>query len=296
MDNFDNLGAFRTIIRMRRYTTRLRSLDRPGIVHAMTGVMLEHGANIVESAQFSDTDTGLFAMRTTFETESLDIRSIDSSFDSVRDSMGAEIELRAIDQPYRALIMVSKYGHCLLDLLHRHADGELDIDIPLIVSNHTDLVPVAERFGIPFEHLPVTPGTKDVAESRLIDLISAHNIDFVVLARYMQVLSDAVCSMFQARIINIHHAFLPAFKGSRPYHQAHERGVKLIGATAHYVTADLDEGPIIAQAVEDVYHSDSVEDLVRVGRDIERIVLSKAVRYHAEDRVILVGSRTIVFD
>lgn len=296
MGDFDILSAFRTIVPMRRYTTRLRSPDRPGIVHAMTSVMLEHGANIVESAQFSDADTGLFAMRTTFETESLDVRSVDSSFDSVRDSLKAEIELRATDQPYRALIMVSKYGHCLLDLLHRHADGELAIDIPLIVSNHADLAPVVERFAIPFEHLPVTPGTKDAAESRLVDLISRHNIDFVVLARYMQVLSDAVCSMFQARIINIHHAFLPGFKGSRPYHKAHERGVKLIGATAHYVTADLDEGPIIAQAVEDVDHSDSVDDLVRVGRDIERIVLSKAVRYHAEDRVILVGSRTIVFD
>jgi len=262
----------------------------------MTSVMLEHGANIVESAQFSDTDTGLFAMRTTFETESLDIRSVDNSFDSVRDSLGAEIELRAIDQPYRALIMVSKYGHCLLDLLHRHADGELAIDIPVTVSNHTDLAPVAERFAIPFEHLPVTPGTKDVAESRLIDLISVHNIDLVVVARYMQVLSDAVCSMFQARIINIHHAFLPGFKGARPYHQAHERGVKLIGATAHYVTADLDEGPIIAQSSLPVGHRDRVDDLIRKGRDLERVVLASAVRLHAEDKTLVSQNKTVVFD
>ena len=191
--------------------------------------------------------------------------------------------------------MVSKVEHCLLDLLFRHRNGELDIDIPLIVSNHTDCAPLAERYGIPFEHVPVTPETKRDAEAVLLRRVEALGIDFVVLARYMQILSDQVCSALAGRIINIHHSFLPGFKGARPYHQAHARGVKLIGATAHYVTPDLDEGPIIEQDVVRVDHTHSVEDMVRLGRDVERMVLSRAVRYHSEDRVILIGAKTVVF-
>ena len=281
---------------MRHYTVRLRCPDRQGIVHAMTGVMLENQANILQSAQFSDTDTGLFAMRSSFETPQIDFEAIDRAFDGLREELGAEITVRAIDRPYRALVMVSTLDHCLLDLLLRVEEGELDIEVPLIVSNHEDLRPLAERHEIPFEHVFVSPDNKPEAEARLLELIAEHEIDFVVLARYMQILSDALCDRLPGRIINIHHSFLPGFKGARPYHRAHERGVKIIGATAHYVTADLDEGPIIAQAVEQVKHSDSVDDLVRVGRDIERLVLARAVRAHSQDRVILVGSKTIVFD
>lgn len=280
---------------MPRYVVTLRCPDRPGIVHAMTGVMLAAGANILESAQFSDIDTGLFAMRSVFETEQSDLDALNPGFDTVRDEMHAAIHLRNLDHRYRALILVSKQDHCLLDLLQRHSDGELSIDIPLVVSNHTDASPIAAGYGIRFEHIPVAPDTKAAGEERLLSLVGDLEIDFVVLARYMQVLTDRVCDQMPGRIINIHHSFLPGFKGSRPYHQAHERGVKVIGATAHYVTSDLDEGPIIEQDVERVSHAHSVEDLTRVGRDIERIVLARAVRYHAEDRVILLGQKTIVF-
>jgi formyltetrahydrofolate deformylase len=191
--------------------------------------------------------------------------------------------------------MVSRYDHCLLDLLFRHRNGELDVDIPLILSNHTDCAPLAERYDVPFEHVPVTPETKAAAEETLLERVDHHGIDFVVLARYMQVLSPDVCAALEGRIINIHHSFLPGFKGARPYHQAHARGVKLIGATAHYVTTDLDEGPIIEQDVARVGHAHSVEDMVSIGRDVERMVLSRAVRHHAEDRVILLGPKTVVF-
>ena len=280
---------------MPRYVVTLRCPDRPGIVHKMTGVMVQAGANILESAQFSDSDTDMFAMRSVFETDHVDLSTLDTGFDEVREEMGASIHLRNLEHRYRALVLVSKQDHCLLDILQRHADNELPIDIPLIVANHNDAAPIAERYGVPFEHISVTPATKPQAEDRLLALIDELEIDFVVLARYMQILSDKLCARLPGRIINIHHSFLPGFKGSSPYRQAHERGVKVIGATAHYVTADLDEGPIIEQDVERVSHSHSVDDLTRVGRDIERIVLARAVRYHAEDRVILVGSKTIVF-
>jgi formyltetrahydrofolate deformylase len=192
--------------------------------------------------------------------------------------------------------MVSKTDHCLLDLLYRWENGELPVDIPVVVSNHDDLRPIVERHGLTFVHIPVTAATKPAAEAQLMALVEEHAIDFVVLARYMQVLSDNLCSQLSGRIINIHHSFLPGFKGAKPYHQAHARGVKLIGATAHYVTADLDEGPIIEQDVVRVTHAYTAEQLVAHGRDVERLVLSRAVRRHAEDRVLMVGVRTIVFD
>jgi formyltetrahydrofolate deformylase len=195
----------------------------------------------------------------------------------------------------RVLVMVSKYDHCLVDLLYRYDNGELPVEIPLVVSNHEDCRPLAERHGIPFVVLPVTPETKAAQEARLLALVEEHAIDVVVLARYMQVLSDDLCSRLPGRIINIHHSFLPGFKGARPYHQAHARGVKLIGATAHFVTADLDEGPIIEQGVQRVDHSATPDDLAEIGRDVERLVLARAVRLFAEDRIVLDGRRTIVF-
>jgi formyltetrahydrofolate deformylase len=193
------------------------------------------------------------------------------------------------------LVMVSKFDHCLVDLLYRHETGELPVDIPLVVSNHPDLRPLVEHHGIAFLHLPVTRETKPEAEARLLALVAEHDVDFVVLARYMQVLSDDLCRSLEGRVINIHHSFLPGFKGAKPYHQAYARGVKLIGATAHYVTADLDEGPIIEQEVTRVTHAATPRTLVALGRDTERLVLSRAVRRHAEDRVLLVGPRTVVF-
>jgi formyltetrahydrofolate deformylase len=205
------------------------------------------------------------------------------------------LTLRPERQRRRVLIMVSKYDHCLVDLLYRYESGELPVDIPLIVSNHEDCRPIAERHGIAFVYLPVTRETKSEQEVQLLDLVARHDIDLVVLARYMQVLSDRACAELAGRAINIHHSFLPGFKGARPYHQAHARGVKLIGATAHFVTADLDEGPIIEQGVERVNHHHSADDLAELGRDIERVVLSRAVRLFAEDRIILDGNRTVVF-
>ena len=230
------------------------------------------------------------------------------SFDSPRDPgviratlsssvarFDALLGLRPEAQRRRALVMVSKLDHCLVDLLYRWNIGELPVDIPVVVSNHLDCAPLAERYAIPFRHVPVTPGTKARAEATLRELVEEYSVDFIVLARYMQVLSPDFFEAMAGSIINIHHSFLPGFKGARPYHQAYERGVKLIGATAHYVTADLDEGPIIDQSVNRVDHAQSPEDLVAIGRDIERTVLARAVRLQAEDRVVLAGNRTIVF-
>lgn len=279
---------------MTRYVLNLRCPDAPGIINATTGALLEAGANIVESAQFGDVDTDLFTMRSVFDTEAAPAL-VEGLLDQVRDRFGADVHIWPVDLRPRVLVMVSKEDHCLLDLLYRQRNGELAIEIPLIVSNHPDCADLAERYGVPYEVIPVSPTTKEEAETTLLRRIEDLDIDFVVLARYMQVLSKEVCDRLPGRIINIHHSFLPSFKGGRPYHQAHLRGVKLIGATAHYVTTDLDEGPIIEQDVEHVNHAHTVEDLTRVGRDIERVVLSRAVRYHAEKRVILLGSKTVVF-
>lgn len=253
------------------------------------------GANIVENTQFTDSPTGTFCMRTVFDVD-LDSDEVRTAMTETVEQFGGDMWLRRLDATPNVLIMVSKYDHCLLDLLYRHHSGELQANIVGIVSNHPDLAPVAERAGIAYHHIPITKDTKPEAEAALLDVVQDTNADLIVLARYMQILGDSFCQQLSGRIINIHHSFLPGFKGAKPYHQAWDRGVKLIGATAHYVTADLDEGPIIAQDVRPVSHMQTPDDLVIVGRDIERDVLSAAVKAHVEDRVFLVGERTVVFD
>ena len=278
-----------------KYILTLRCMDRPGIVHAISGALLDVQGNILEQAQFTDEDTQVFSLRTRFESPETRVDDVMSALSRRLGAFDPVISVRPEQQRRRVLIMVSKYDHCLVDLLYRYDRGELPVEIPLIVSNHEDCRPIAERHGIEYAYLPVTKETKAGQEARLLTLIDEHDIDLVVLARYMQVLSDSACAHLAGRAINIHHSFLPGFKGARPYHQAHARGVKLIGATAHFVTADLDEGPIIEQGVERVNHHHSAEDLAEIGRDIERVVLAKAVRLFAEDRIILDGNRTVVF-
>ncbi|MEH0424792.1 formyltetrahydrofolate deformylase [Streptomyces stelliscabiei] len=280
---------------MQRYILTLRCPDQPGIVHALAAGVAEAKGNILESAQFSDPDTGVFTIRVSLETPAADTGKLRDELTLRLARFDPVLTVRPEEQRRRVLLMVSKFDHCLVDLLYRWDLGELPVDIPLIVSNHPDLEPVAKRYGIPFVHLPVTRDTKPEAEAELLRLVADQQVDFVVLARYMQVLSDDLCRRLSGRVINIHHSFLPGFKGAKPYHQAHDRGVKLIGATAHFVTADLDEGPIIEQDVVRVGHRHSAPELVAIGRDVERIVLARAVRLHAEDRVVLTGSRTVVF-
>jgi formyltetrahydrofolate deformylase len=271
--------------------------DTPGIVHAVSGFLLEHSGNIMESQQFGDAETGQFFMRVRVATTdpAADLESLRAGFGSVADRFGMTWELWSAGAPYRTLIMVSRFGHCLNDLLFRTSTGALQIEIPAIVSNHRDFERLADSYGIAFHHIPVTPDNKVGAEQQLLHLVDELGIHLVVLARYMQVLSDSTCRALAGRAINIHHSFLPSFKGARPYHQAHHRGVKLIGATAHYVTSDLDEGPIIEQDVARVDHSFTAEQLVSAGRDVESQVLSRAVRWHSETRVMLNGSKTVVF-
>lgn len=280
---------------MAHYILTLRCQDGPGIIHAVSGALLDLGANVLEQAQFTDQETGLFAMRTRFEAPEHQPESIRSALLEQAGRFDPTVGIRREEARRRALIMVSRQDHCLVDLLYRHDLGELPVDIPLVVSNHEDCRPIAERHGIPFLHLPVTADTKPEQEGRLLELVEEHDVDVVVLARYMQVLSDSLCARLRGRIINIHHSFLPGFKGARPYHQAHARGVKLIGATAHFVTADLDEGPIIEQGVQRVDHAATPEQLAEIGRDTERLVLARAVRLFSEDRIVLDGHRTIVF-
>lgn len=272
--------------------------DRPGIVHAITSGLLDVDGNIVENAQFRDPDTNVFCLRTVVATPAEDADDVRDAVESRLTGLGADdVALRVRPEAHRprVLILVSKHEHCLADLLYRWRNGMLAIDIPLIASNHPDCQPVAGRYDIPFLHLPVTPDTRPEQEAKIIDLVNAHDIELVVLARYMQILSDAMCEQLRGRAINIHHSFLPGFKGARPYHQAHARGVKLVGATAHFVTADLDEGPIIEQDVTRVSHAHTAEQLVELGQDVERLVLSRAVRYWAEDRILQVGDKTVVF-
>ena len=280
---------------MPHYLLTLTCQDRPGIIHAVAGALLDVSANVLEQAQFTDQDSGLFAMRTRFEAPDDDAPAVRRLVAERTAAFSPTVDVRLEESRRRVLVMVSKYDHCLVDLLYRYDNGELPVEIPLIVSNHEDCRPLAERHGIPFVVLPVTPETKSAQEARLLALVEEHAIDVVVLARYMQVLSDDLCSRLPGRIINIHHSFLPGFKGARPYHQAHARGVKLIGATAHFVTADLDEGPIIEQGVQRVDHAATPDDLAEIGRDVERLVLARAVRLFAEDRIVLDGKRTIVF-
>ncbi|GAB2513991.1 formyltetrahydrofolate deformylase [Nocardia heshunensis] len=280
---------------MERYVVTLRCRDRPGIVRALSDAVFELKGNIVESQQFYDDRGGTFCLRMTFDSPETDVTAARGEIEARLREFDPVLKVRCVADRPRVLVMVSREDHCLEDLLYRRRIGELPIEVPLVVSNHETGREAVQRHGIGFEYLPVTRDSKPAAETRLLELIAEHRIDLVVLARYMQVLSDDLCRRLDGRAINIHHSFLPGFKGARPYHQAHLRGVKLIGATAHYVTAELDEGPIIEQDVVRVDHHHSAEQLVAMGRDVERMVLARAVRLHAEDRVLRNGDRTVVF-
>jgi formyltetrahydrofolate deformylase len=272
----------------------LQCEDQPGIVHAMTSAVLACQGNIIENQQFTDHATNTFVMRTRFETA--------QGIDDARKTLLAgltqikpALKIRPTEEKPRVLILVTKESHCLRDLLYLRELDELPVEIPMVVSNREDLKELVEAHGIPFHYLPISAQTKGAQESEILRIIDELKIDFVVLARYMQILSSDFCRKMPGKIINIHHSFLPGFKGAKPYHQAHDRGVKIIGATAHFVTADLDEGPIIEQDVAHVNHSATPEQLIALGRDIERRVLSRAVSLYAEDRIFIVGHRTVIF-
>ena len=272
--------------------------DRRGIVHAVSGFLLERGGNIEEAAQYNDPDTGLFFMRVQFAfdpSSAMDQTILRAQIETFSAPFTMQWKLHDTRQLMPTVLMVSKEGHCLNDLLFRCKSGLLPIDVRAIVSNHRDFYQLAASYNIPFHHIPVTAATKSLAESRALEVIEAEGAELVVLARYMQILSDDLCRKVAGRAINIHHSFLPSFKGAKPYYQAHDRGVKLIGATAHYVTADLDEGPIIEQDVARVDHSRTVEDFTAQGRDTESQVLARAVKWHSEHRVLINGRKTVVF-
>jgi formyltetrahydrofolate deformylase len=270
--------------------------DRAGLVAAITGTLTECGCFIEELNQFGDRDTGQFFMRVEMSAQSDEAEArLNERFPDIASKFDMRWKLYRADERPRVLLMVSKFDHCLRDLLYRQQTGILKADFPAIVSNHEKLRPVAEHVGIPFIHLPVTAETKPQAEARLEEIIMETGSELVVLARYMQVLSAEICARHPGKVINIHHSFLPSFKGAKPYHRAYDRGVKLIGATAHYVTDDLDEGPIIEQGVDRVDHSRSAEEMVAIGRDIEALTLARAVKLHVERRVFINGHRTVVF-
>ena len=277
------------------YILTLSCPDRMGIVHAVSGFLLDNGGNIEEAAQYSDADTGLFFMRVRFACDKLNYEALSTQLKGFGESFGMDWKLHATSQPMRTVILVSKEGHCLNDLLFRCKSGLLPIDVRAIVSNHREFYQLAASYNIPFHHLPVTAATKEQVEAKQLEIIEFENAELVVLARYMQILSNDLCRKLAGRAINIHHSFLPSFKGAKPYYQAHDRGVKLIGATAHYVTADLDEGPIIEQDVARADHSKTVEDLTAMGRDTESQVLARAVKWHSEHRVLLNGHKTVIF-
>ena len=279
------------------YILTLSCPDTTGIVYAVAGFLATNGCNIVDSAQFGDRTTGLFFMRVVFAASPDDPGKADleTAFAQVADRFDMTWRLYDMAVKQRALIMVSRFGHCLNDLLYRYRIGALGMEIPAIVSNHRDFYQLSASYDIPFHHLPVAEKNRETQETKLLELIEEERVDLVILARYMQILSPRVCAQLPHRIINIHHSFLPSFKGNKPYHQAHARGVKLIGATAHYVTAHLDEGPIIEQEVARVDHSMAPEDMVAVGRDIESLVLARAVKMHIEHRVLPNGEKTVVF-
>lgn len=279
------------------YTLRLQCPDRPGLVARVAGFLAERGANIVDAQQFDDALSNQFFMRVALTPgEAGSIDRLRAEFAPIADAAQMQWSLRDQATPKRVLLMVSKWDHCLLDLLYRTRLGELPMEVVAIASNHPrDVLHASMIDGIPFHHLPVTRDTKAAQEARIKQLVDDSGAELVVLARYMQILSDDLAAFLSGRCINIHHSFLPGFKGAKPYHQAHARGVKMIGATAHYVTPDLDEGPIIHQDVEPISHADTPDDLVRKGRDIERRVLAEAVRLHLNDRVFPNGARTVVF-
>ena len=289
---------------MTEYVLTLSCPDRPGIVAAVSGLLAERGGNIVESQQYGDPATSRFFMRVQFTVPAgadgagahgAGADGLRGAFTAVAGDLDLDWGLWDTAIAPRALILVSKAEHCLNDLLYRQRAGQLGIDIVAVVSNHPDLRPLTQTHGIDYHHLPVTPETRAWQEAEILTLVDHYRTDFVVLARYMQVLSDDWCAKLSGRVINIHHSFLPSFKGSRPYHQAHTRGVKLIGATAHYVTGDLDEGPIIEQEVARVDHTHGPAELMAVGRDTECLALARAVRWHAAHRVLLNGAKTVVF-
>ena len=277
------------------YILTLSCPDRRGIVHAVSGFLFEYGGNIEEAAQYNDHGTGLFFMRVQFACDQLTKDALASRLGAFAEPFQMRWKLHDTRQPMRTVIMVSREGHCLNDLLFRCKSGLLPLDVRAIISNHREFYQLAASYNIAFHHLPVTPATKAQAESRQLEIIESEGAELVVLARYMQILSNDLCKKLAGRAINIHHSFLPSFKGAKPYSQAHDRGVKLIGATAHYVTADLDEGPIIEQDVARADHSKTVEDLTAMGRDTESQVLARAVKWHSEHRVLLNGHKTVIF-
>ncbi|XOT98048.1 formyltetrahydrofolate deformylase [Alcaligenes pakistanensis] len=281
---------------MNDYILTLSCPDRTGIVHNVSGWLLEQNGNILEAQQFGDAATNRFFLRIQFSLpEKQDVNALQAGFAPIAEKFGMEANIYDAQRKARLLILVSRQGHCLNDLLFRAHSGQLPVEIAAVASNHTDHAGLASSYGIPFHHLPVTPETRPEQEQQIIDLARDLKIDLVVLARYMQILSTNLCQSLSGRAINIHHSFLPSFKGARPYHQAHARGVKIIGATAHYVTADLDEGPIIEQDVEHVTHSVSPAELTQIGSDVESLVLARAVRAHVEHRILLNDQRTVVF-
>ncbi|XNZ00479.1 formyltetrahydrofolate deformylase [Micrococcus luteus] len=297
MSDVDTAAATPSALAEGEFVLTLSCANTRGIVHAVSGALLQVHADITESQQYDSPDTGTFFMRVEFRTPA-DRTAVDAALAPVGERFDMHLQLWSAALRTRTLVMCSKDGHTLNDLLFQQRTGTLPVEIPVVVSNHLDLQPLASFYGVPFIHIPVsTTGTqtKAAAEARLRELIDEFDIDLVVLARYMQILSDELCADLEGRAINIHHSFLPSFKGAKPYHQAHERGVKLIGATAHYVTADLDEGPIIAQSVQPVTHAQTAADFVSRGRDVEGDTLVQAVRWHAQHRVLLDGRRTVVF-
>ncbi len=277
------------------YIMTLRCADAPGIVHATSEAIVAVGGNILENDQFTDPVTGQFCMRTRFETARGNAKEVRALLENGVERFSPLVGLRLESQRRRALVMVSEADHCLADLLYRREQGELALDVVVVVSNHAKCRSLCERHDVPFFEVPVTAETKSDAEATLRELVRVHDADLIVLARYMQILTPEFCNDYAGQIVNIHHSLLPGFKGARPYHQAYERGVKLIGATAHFVTGDLYEGPIIDQDVVRVSHARRPQDLVALGRDIERTVLARAVTLLAEDRVAIVGKRTVVF-
>lgn len=277
------------------YILTLSCPDRLGLVHAVSGFLLERGGNIEEAAQYNDHDTGLFFMRVQFSCGQLTRSDLHTALRHFASGYAMQWSLHALAEPMRTVLLVSKEGHCLNDLLFRWKSGLLRLDIGAIISNHRDFYQLAASYNVPFHYIAVTADNKAQAEERQAEIIDSVGAELVVLARYMQILSDSFCKKLAGRAINIHHSFLPSFKGARPYYQAHDRGVKLIGATAHYVTADLDEGPIIEQDVARVDHSLTVDDLTALGRDTESQVLARAVKWHSEHRVLLNGHKTVIF-
>ncbi|VCU68554.1 Formyltetrahydrofolate deformylase [Pigmentiphaga humi] len=278
------------------YILTLACPDTTGIVYHVSGFLFERGCNILDSQQFGDEATQLFFLRVHFSVpEGMGAEAVRAEFAPLAERFSMQWQIRDPHKRARVLLMVSKHGHCLNDLLFRAKSGQLPIDIPAVVSNHPDFALLSASYGVPFYHLPVAQGGKEQQERQVLQIAERENVDLVVLARYMQILSPEMCRALAGKAINIHHSFLPSFKGARPYYQAHERGVKLIGATAHYVTPDLDEGPIIEQDIARVDHSMSPETLTQVGRDVECLVLARAVRWHVEHRILLNGHKTIVF-